>query len=61
MHSRAMFTGRFGSLVEAYRRIGYQPADNYEYVEVNKNLALLQAASTAALAADLTSVGATVS
>jgi DNA invertase Pin-like site-specific DNA recombinase len=61
LHSRAMFTGRFGNLLAAYRRIGYQPADNYEYIEVNKDLALLQAASVAALAADRTSVGATVS
>jgi DNA invertase Pin-like site-specific DNA recombinase len=61
MRSRAMVTGRFGSLIAAYRRIGYQPADNYEYIDVNKDLAQLQAASIAALAADLTSVGATVS
>jgi len=61
MPSRAMFTGRFGSLCGAYRRIGYQPADNFEYIEINKDLGALQTASIAALIADLTRVGATVS
>jgi DNA invertase Pin-like site-specific DNA recombinase len=61
MPSRGMYIGRFGSLFGAYRRIGYVPPDNFDYLGINKELFILQAASMDALVADLNSAGATVS
>jgi hypothetical protein len=59
--SRATFTERFGGLLETYQRIGYQPPDNYDFIAVNKELIVVQAAAITRLAADLTRIGATVS
>ena len=59
--SHATFTERFGGLLRTYQRIGYQPPDNYDYIAVNKEVCVLQAASVATLVADLTRIGATVS
>ena len=32
------YAGRFGSLLRAYRRVGYTPARDYRYIEVNRFL-----------------------
>lgn len=61
MPSRSMVTSRFGSLFGAYRRIGYVPADNFDYLAIKKDLSVLQAGSIEALIVNLMSVGAGVS
>ncbi|WP_269082623.1 recombinase family protein [Sphingomonas sp. Leaf343] len=41
MPSTAAYRGRFGSLLRAYRLIGYEPARDYRYVETNRQLRLM--------------------
>lgn len=41
MPSSAAYRSRFGSLLRAYRLIGYEPARDYRYVETNRQLRLM--------------------
>ncbi|MEM1333309.1 MAG: recombinase family protein, partial [Actinomycetota bacterium] len=34
----ATYRSRFGSLIEAYRRVGYEPERDYGYIEINRQL-----------------------
>ena len=36
--SSACYRSRFGSLVEAYRRAGYEPAQDFSYLQVNRRI-----------------------
>lgn len=38
MPSSSMYSYRFGSLIRAYKMIGYKPDRDYRYIEINKNL-----------------------
>ena len=38
MPSSSAYAGRFGSLLRAYRRVGFTPARDYRYIEVNRVL-----------------------
>lgn len=38
MPSSSMYSHRFGSLIRAYKMIGYVPARDYRYIEINKKL-----------------------
>ncbi|WP_268934914.1 recombinase family protein [Sphingomonas sp. Leaf4] len=41
MPSSAAYRSRFGSLLRAYRLIGYEPSRDYRYVETNRQLRLM--------------------
>ena len=38
MPSSSVYRHRFGSLVRAYQLIGYAPARDYRYIEINRAL-----------------------
>jgi len=38
MPSSSAYSHRFGSLIEAYKMIGYDPGRDYRYIEINKHL-----------------------
>ena len=38
MPSSSVYASRFGSLVRAYRLVGYTPARDYQYIEINRLL-----------------------
>jgi hypothetical protein len=51
---------RFGSLLQAYRSINYDPGRDYRYVEINRDLRLLYPNLVSDVIAKLDAVGATV-
>lgn len=51
---------RFGSLLQAYQSIGYDPGRDYRYVEINRDLRLLYPHLVSDVIAKLDAVGATV-
>lgn len=60
MPNSAAYRNRFGSLLNAYRMAGYEPERDYRYVEINRELRLLQPQMMADIVSRLGSVGATV-
>ncbi len=58
LKSRTAYRSRFGGLLAAYRRIGYQPPDNYEYIEINEQLTRVRDAFTADIEARFADSGA---
>jgi DNA invertase Pin-like site-specific DNA recombinase len=55
-----VYQARFGGLLEAYRRIGYQPLKNYSYVERNRKVLPMRRAFSAAVIDALTKLGVSV-
>lgn len=60
MPSSAAFRYRFGTLVEAYRRAGYAPNRDFEYIEINRRLRSMHPNLFGDVVQDLQTVGATV-
>lgn len=58
--SSASFRYRFGSLVAAYRLVGYSPDRDFEYIEINKRLRALHPSLLGDVVQDLETVGATI-
>ena len=60
MPSSAAFRHRFGSLVQAYRLIGYSPAIDYSFIEINRQLRRLHPEVVTTVLDNLREHGATV-
>ncbi len=58
--SSACYRTRFGSLVRAYRLIGYTPERDYEYIETNRRLRALHPELVASIIKQLEALGAAV-
>lgn len=58
--SSHVYAGRFGSLLAAYRRIGYIPPDDYSFVKENPRLRVLQTGYIEELCRTLTGMGASI-
>jgi len=58
--SSAAFRHRFGSLVSAYRLIGYDPEIDYSFIEINRRLRKEHATIVAAVVRQIEALGATV-
>lgn len=58
--SSASFRYRFGSLVAAYRLVGYTPNRDFEYIEINKRLRAMHPNLLGDVVQDLETVGATI-
>jgi hypothetical protein len=56
-----LYATRFGGLLEAYRRIGYTPSQDYTHLSVTRAMHAKHRDNIAALIADLERAGATVS
>ena len=61
MPSSGTYASRFGSLVRAYRRIGYTPERDYRYIEINRALRSMHAETVAEAIADIEKLGGAVS
>ncbi len=59
--SSSAFQGRFGSLIRAYRMVGYIPDHDYTYLEINKQLRALHPMIVDQLMSGIHAVGADVS
>lgn len=60
MPSSSTYRSRFGSLVRAYHLIGYKPARDYEYIEINRALRRMHPGAVAEVIAGLERAGGTV-
>ena len=60
MPSSAGYQGRFGSLLKAYQRVGYSPARDYRYIEINRHLRSLQSPFEDDVVAKLQQMGASI-
>ena len=60
MPSSGAYSGRFGSLVRAYRLVGFTPARDYRYIEINRALRARHAEVVAGAIASIEDLGATV-
>jgi hypothetical protein len=60
MPSSSAYRSRFGSLLRAYRLVGYSPARDYEYVEINRVLRTVHADVVAQTMAEIERLGGTV-
>ncbi|RHW18233.1 recombinase family protein [Sphingomonas gilva] len=60
MPSTATYRHRFGSLVQAYRLIGYEPERDYRYIETNRVLRLMHPGIVAATSEAIERVGGAV-
>lgn len=60
MPSTATYRHRFGSLVQAYQLIGYDPARDYRYIETNRVLRLMHPGIVATTIAEIERLGGTV-
>lgn len=60
MPSSSVYQGRFGSLVRAYQRVGFDPGRDYGYVEVNRHLRALRSPFEADVVRRLERLGATI-
>jgi DNA invertase Pin-like site-specific DNA recombinase len=58
--SSSAYRHRFGSLLRAYRIVGYMPRRDYRYIEINRSLRQLHPEMMEAIVTDLEAVGATV-
>ncbi|HOW74096.1 MAG TPA: recombinase family protein [Phycisphaerae bacterium] len=60
MPSSASYRSRFGSLVRAYRLVGYTPERDYEYIEINRHLRKLHPETVSGIIEQLRAMGVTV-
>jgi DNA invertase Pin-like site-specific DNA recombinase len=60
MPTSAAYRGRFGSLLAAYRRVGFEPDRDYSFVEINRQLRALYPNMFGDLVQRLSAVGARV-
>jgi hypothetical protein len=60
MPSSAVYQGRFGSIVRAYQRVGFDPGRDYGYVEINPQLRALRSPFEADVIHRLEELGATI-
>lgn len=60
MPSSSAYRTRFGSLLKAYRLVGYWPARDYEFIEVNRLLRVMHADVVKDTRATIEALGATV-
>nr|WP_133775082.1 recombinase family protein [Enterovirga rhinocerotis] len=60
MPSSSVYRNRFGSLLRAYRLVGYAPDRDYRYLETNRHLRMLHPETVAAVVAGLERAGGTV-
>ena len=60
MPSSAVYRTRFGSLIDAYRRVGYVPEHDFEYLAINRRIRSLQPEFVSSLTDHLSAAGATV-
>lgn len=58
--SSSAYRHRFGSLLRAYRLVGYTPRRDYRYIEINRALRRLHPEMVEEIVAGLSQVGATV-
>src|SRR4029077_13097936 len=56
--SSAAFRHRFGTLVSAYRLIGYEPEIDYSFIEINRRLRQQHAGLVASLVQQIEALGA---
>ena len=61
MPSSGTYCARFGSLVRAYRLVGYTPERDYRYIEINRALRRMHAGIVADAIAEIESIGGTIS
>jgi hypothetical protein len=61
MPSSSAYQSRFGSLVKAYARVGFDPGRDYSYVEVNRHLRSLRPPFEQDVIKKLEEMGATIS
>jgi len=59
--SSSSYQSRFGSLIKAYRTVGYVPARDYRYLEVNQHLRMLRPPFMDDVVGKLKELGATIS
>jgi hypothetical protein len=59
--SSTAFRSRFGSLLSAYRLVGYDPGIDYEFIEINRRLRVEHADIVATVIHQIEGLGATVS
>lgn len=59
--SSSVYQSRFGSLVRAYRMVGYIPEHDYTYLEINKQLRKLHPRIVERIVAGMYAIGASVS
>lgn len=60
MPSTSAYRSRFGSLLEAYRLIGYTPRRDYHYIDINRRLRALHPELVQATLAEIRTLGGTV-
>jgi hypothetical protein len=60
MPSSSAYRARFGSLVRAYRLVGYSPGRDYEYVEINRILRAMHPQVVAATVTGIERIGGAV-
>jgi DNA invertase Pin-like site-specific DNA recombinase len=60
MPSSAVYQSRFGSLIKAYRLVGYIPAHDYRYLEINRHLRELHAPMIDDVVQKLEQIGASI-
>jgi hypothetical protein len=58
--SSAAYRGRFGSLVRAYRLVGFMPDRDYRYIEINRALREMHPAVVAATIKGIEDIGGSV-
>ena len=61
MPSSGAYSSRFGSLVRAYRLVGFTPDRDYRYIEINRALRRMYAMVVAEAITDIERIGGTVS
>ena len=60
MPSSAAYRTRFGSLIDAYRRVGYVPEHDFEYLAINRRIRALQPEFISSLTDHLRAAGVSV-
>ena len=61
MPSSGAYSGRFGSLIRAYRLVGFTPNRDYRYVEINRMLRRMHAEVVSQAITEIEQIGGTVS
>jgi hypothetical protein len=57
MPSSSVYRGRFGSLIRAYGLVGYTPARDYRYIEINRYLRRMHPETVADVIANIERLG----
>jgi hypothetical protein len=60
MPSSSVYRGRFGSLIRAYGLVGYTPARDYRYIEINRYLRRMHPEMVADVIANIERLGGVV-